>query len=145
MATTYRRTGSSCIALSLAALAFVPGTARASACNEETVVEIHMATGDRCWAYSGDATTFTGKFARGQTVEVRMSGEAWDYDPATKKDVKSWQPRTPSVLGPDAFSADADPDSNILDFRTPADGVYRIGFSPCAMWGGEGDVRICTK
>jgi hypothetical protein len=34
---------------------------------------------------------------------------------------------------------------SLLSFRTPADGVYRIGFSPCAMWGGEGDVRICTK
>jgi hypothetical protein len=141
----YRRIGSSCIALSFAALAFAPGTARSSACNEEIVVEIRMATGDRCWAYRGNATTFTGKFSQGQNVEVRMSGEAFEYDPATQKDVKSWQPRSPTVEGPGGFSTEAGMDSNVLNFRTPASGTYRISFSPCAMWGGQGEVRICAE
>jgi hypothetical protein len=141
----YRSIGSSCLVLSFAALTLTPGTARSSACNEEIVAEIRMATGDRCWAYSGHATTFRGKFAQGQNVEVRMSGEAWEHDPATKKDVKSWQPRTPSVEGPGEFSAEAEMGSNILNFRTPANGTYRISFYPCAMWGGQGEVRICAE
>src|ERR1019366_3449811 len=68
----YRRIGSSCMALSLSALALAPGPAWSSACNEEIVAEIHIATGDRCWAYSGHATTFMGKFSQGQNVEVKM-------------------------------------------------------------------------
>ena len=140
----YRRVCSSCIALSIAALALAPGTARSSGCTKEIVAEIRMATGDRCWVYSGHATTFTGEFSRGQTVEVQMSGEAFDYDPATKKDVKSWQPRAPTVEGPGEFSTEAEMDSNVLNFRTPANGTYRISFYPCAMWGGQGEVRICA-
>jgi hypothetical protein len=141
----YRRIGSSCIALSLSALALAPGPARSSGCTKEIVAEIRMATGDRCWAYRGNATIFTGKFSRGQNVEVQMSGEAFEYDPATKKDVKSWQPRTPSVEGPGGFSTEAEMDKNILNFRTQASGTYRISFSPCAMWGGQGEVRICAE
>jgi hypothetical protein len=140
----YRRIGSSCMALSLSALALAPGPARSSACNEEIVAEIRMATGDRCWVYSGRATTFMGEFSRGQNVEVQMSGEAFEYDPATNKDVKSWQPRMPSVEGPGEFSTEAEMGSNILNFRTAASGIYRISFYPCAMWGGQGEVRICT-
>src|ERR1019366_5645651 len=140
----YRRVGSSCMALSLSALALAPGTARSSASNEEIVAGIHIATGDRCWAYSGHATTFMGKFSQGQNVEVKMSGEASDYDPATKKDVKSWQPRAPTAEGPGEFSTEAEMDRNGLNFRTPANGPYRLSFYPCAMWGGQGEVRICA-
>ena len=124
---------------------FIPGVAWSSACNEEVVVEIHMAEGDLCWDYRGNATTFVGKFAGGQNVEVRMSGESAQFDPVTKKDIVTWEVRSPSVEGPDKFFADAQGDSDSLTFRTPASGIYRFGFSPCAMWGGKGEVHICAK
>jgi hypothetical protein len=85
---------------------FIPGVAWSSACNEEVVVEIHMAGGDLCWDYRGNATTFVGKFAGGQNVEVRMSGESAQFDPVTKKDIVTWEVRSPSVEGPDKFFAD---------------------------------------
>jgi hypothetical protein len=111
----------------------IPGVAWSSACNEEIVVEIHMAAGERCWVYRGNATSFTGKFASGQTVEVRMSGESAEHDPATKKDVVSWEARSPSVEGPDKFFAEAKVDS------------YTDRLLSCAMWGGKGEVHICVK
>ena len=74
----------------------IPGVAWSSACNEEVVVEIHMAEGDLCWDYRGNATTFVGKFAGGQNVEVRMSGESAQFDPVTKKDIVTWEARSPS-------------------------------------------------
>ena len=70
----------------------IPGVAWSSACNEEVVVEIHMAAGDLCWDYRGNATTFVGKFAGGQNVEVRMSGESAQFDPVTKKALLSRGP-----------------------------------------------------
>jgi hypothetical protein len=141
---TYRVIRSPLLAMSLAALALAPRAAWSSACNDEIVVEIHFAAGDVCWNYRGNATTFVGKFSRGQNVEARMSGESVSYDPQSKKDVTSWEARTPSVTGPNQFSAEAEMDS-VLNFRTPTSGTYRIGFSPCAMWGGQGEVRICAK
>jgi hypothetical protein len=127
-----------------AMLAFAPSAAWSSACNEEVVVQIHFAPGALCWNYRGNATTFTGNFARGQNVEVQMSGEAESFDPQTNKVVTSWQPRSPSVSGPNKFFAEAAM-NGALSFHTPASGTYRIGFSPCAMWGGQGQVSICTK
>jgi hypothetical protein len=141
-----KRLRATIVALSLVpAAALNPGAAWSSACNEEKVVEIHMTAGGVCWDYRGNATTFRGKFAGGQNVEVRMSGESAQYDPSTKKDVVSWEARSPTVEGPDKFFAEAKEDSGTLTFRTPASGIYRIGFSPCAMWGGKGEVHICTR
>ena len=83
---------------------FIPGVAWSSACNEEVVVEIHMAEGDLCWDYRGNATTFVGKFAGGQNVEVRMSGESAQFDPVTKKDIVTWKCAALLSRGPISIS-----------------------------------------
>jgi hypothetical protein len=62
-----------------------------------------------------------------------MSGESAEHDPATKKDVVSWEARSPSVEGPDKFFAEAKVDS------------YTDRLLSCAMWGGKGEVHICVK
>jgi hypothetical protein len=32
-----------------------------------------------------------------------------------------------------------------LTFVAPSNGTYRFSFSPCAMWGALGVVRICAR
>jgi hypothetical protein len=140
----YRVIRSLLLAMIFTALALAPRAAWSSACDEEIIVKIHFPAGDRCWNYRGNATTFIGEFSRGQNVEVRMSGESASYDPQTENVVTSWKPRTPSVTGLDEFFAEAETDG-ILSFRTPASGIYRISFYPCAMRAGKGEVRICAK
>ena len=127
----------------LAALHAAP--ALASACNRVTVAHIRMTGGQTCWTYRGQATTFVGDFSHGQRISAEMTGEAADYDPRTGKVSTSWRPRDPNVEGPGGFY-DGDAEApGALTFVAPANGTYRFSFSPCAMWGAPGAVRICAK
>jgi hypothetical protein len=130
---------------SVALIVLLPATAIASACNHEKLVPIKFEPGAQCWHYSGNATTFRGDFASDQTVEVRVSGQSAEFDATTGKTVIRRAPRIADVSGPDNYSDDGDFATGILKFRTRRAGTYNIGFSPCAMWGGDGDVLICAR
>ncbi len=104
-----------------------------------------MAPGQTCWTYRGAATTFVGDFSNGQTIAAHMIGKAADYDPRTGQVATVWRPRDPNVEGPGGiFFGDAEAPGT-LTFRAPANGTYRFSFSPCAMWGAPGAVRICAR
>jgi hypothetical protein len=104
-----------------------------------------MAAGQVCWSYRGAATTFVGRFSVGKTISAQMIGEASDYDPRSGSVATVSRPRDPNVEGPGGFFfADAQA-PGLLTFIAPANGSYRFSFSPCAMWGAEGTVRICAR
>jgi hypothetical protein len=134
-------------ALRCAALACslaVPVSASASSCSKDVVAQIRMAAGQVCWSYRGAATTFVGRFSVGKTISAQMIGEASDYDPRSGSVATVSRPRDPNVEGPGGFFfADAQA-PGLLTFIAPANGSYRFSFSPCAMWGAEGTVRICA-
>ena len=96
------------------------------------------------WTYHGAATTFIGDLGHGQAVAVQMMGQASDYDPRSGRVVTTWRARDPNVEGPGGYLADAEA-PGALTFRAPANGTYRFSFSPCAMWGAPGAVKICAR
>jgi hypothetical protein len=86
-----------------------------------------------------------GRFSIGKTISAQMIGEASDYDPRSGSVATVSRPRDPNVEGPGGFFfADAQA-PGLLTFIAPANGTYRFSFSPCAMWGAEGAVRICAR
>jgi hypothetical protein len=119
--------------------------ARASSCDREVVVRIHRAEGQACWTYRGAATTFVGDFSHGQRIAVRMMGRASEYDPRSGRVASFWRPRDPNVEGPGGFFFGAPQEPGVLAFVAPANGAYRFSFSPCAMWGAPGAVKICAR
>jgi len=127
------------------ALAVAPAAALASACDREVVAHVKMTAGQACWTYRGVATTFVGDFSHGQRISAQMAGQAAEYDPRTGQVATSWRPRDPNVEGPGGFFF-GDPEApGALTFVAPANGTYRFSFSPCAMWGAQGAVKICAK
>ena len=131
--------------LAFAAILACGAPALASSCNKNVVVRIEMAPGQTCWIYRGAATTFVGDFSNGQAIAAHMTGEAADYDPRTGHVAKVWRPRDPNVEGPGGFFFGDAEAPGLLTFRTPSTGTYRFSFSPCAMWGAPGAVRICAR
>jgi hypothetical protein len=137
------RCGAAAAALNLGLV--LPVSASASSCNKDVVAQIRMAAGQVCWSYRGAATTFVGRFSVGKTISAQMIGEASDYDPRSGSVATVSRPRDPNVEGPGGFFfADAQA-PGLLTFIAPATGTYRFSFSPCAMWGAEGAVRICAR
>lgn len=129
---------------SAAALAALPAAALASACDRPMIVHVRM-LGQTCWTYRGAATAFVGDFSHGQTITAEMVGQSAEYDPRTGRATTSWRPRDPNVEGPGGFFfADAEA-PGALTFVAPTNGTYRFSFSPCAMWGAPGVVRICAR
>jgi hypothetical protein len=119
--------------------------ASASSCSHEVVAQIRMPAGKACWTYRGPATSFIGSFISGQAVSARMTGEETDYDPRSGSATRVSRPRDPNVEGPGGYFF-GDPEApGLLTFIAPATGAYRFSFSPCAMWGAPGAVRICAK
>jgi hypothetical protein len=104
-----------------------------------------MIAGQACWSYRGAATTFVGKFGVGQTITAQMIGEVSDYDPRSGGVATVSRPRDPNVEGLGGFYfADAQA-PGLMTFIAPANGTYRFSFSPCAMWGTQGSVKICAR
>ena len=125
--------------------AATPESARASSCASEVLAQIRFAPGHACWTYRGAATTFVGAFSAGKAITARMIGEASEYDPRSGRVSTVSRPRDPNVEGPGGFFfADAQA-PGLLTFVAPANGTYRLSFSPCAMWGAEGAVKICAR
>ena len=118
--------------------------AQASSCDREIVVRIQMADGQACWTYRGAATTFVGAFSHGQRIAAQMMGQAPDYDPRSGRIVTSWRPRDPNVEGPGGCFFGGTQAPGALAFVVPANGAYRFSFSPCAMWGAPGAVKVCA-
>jgi len=138
-----RRAGSA-LAAALLAPALAP-PASASSCSREVVAHIRIPPGKACWTYRGPATSFVGAFSSGQAVSAQMTGEATDYDPRSGSATKVSRPRDPNVEGPGGYFF-GDPEApGLLTFIVPASGTYRFSFSPCAMWGAPGAVRICAR
>ena len=130
-------------AVAAVALACAPtGSALASACEKEIVVRIQMAPGQACWTYRGLATAFVGDFSHGQRIVVQMMGTASEFDPHSGRIVSFWRPRDPNVEGPGGFFFGAAEAPGALTFVAR---TYRFRFSPCAMWGAPGAVKICAK
>jgi hypothetical protein len=134
------------VLLAAVALSFAQQAAAASSCIKPVTRKIVFTKGVPCWTYSGRATHFSGRFSAGQKLAIKMSGELLSYDESTKTNEKKWEPRVPSVEGPQDFFAegDSDKDDGTLELTVPQDGVYRFGFYPCVMWHNMGKVQICV-
>ncbi len=134
------------IASVVTALSMNSANAEASGCNRVVTKNINFAKGAVCWTYRGKATEFVGRFSRGQTVSVTMTGEA-TYMGANGKITRRIEPRSVSVSGPRNFF---DGESGVVaqgafQFTVPTTGKYSFSFTPCFMWGGVGDVSICAQ
>jgi hypothetical protein len=117
----------------------------ASSCDKEVAARIRFPSGKACWTYRGAATLFVGKFSSGQTISAQMTGEATDYDPRSGGAATVSRPRDPNVEGPGGYFFAVPDAPGVMTFVAPATGTYRFSFSPCAMWGAPGAVRICTR
>jgi hypothetical protein len=117
----------------------------ASSCDKEVAAQIRFPVRQACWTYRGPATLFVGKFSSGQTVSAQMTGEATDYDPRSGGASTVSRPRDPNVEGPGGYFYGVPDGPGIMTFVAPATGTYRFSFSPCAMWGAPGAVRICAR
>jgi hypothetical protein len=133
------------VAAAIALLSAPPASALAASCTAEVTAQIRLSAGQACWTYRGAATLFIGKFSSGQTVSAQMTGEATDYDPRSGRASTVSRPRDPNVEGPGGFFFGAAQAPGVLTFVAPATGTYRFSFSPCAMWGAPGKVRICAR
>ena len=132
--------------VSLALILIVASSSsRASSCDKEVVAQIRPTVGQACWTYRGPATLFIGKFSSGQAISAQMTGEATDYDPHSGRAATVSRPRDPNVEGPGGFFFGVPDGPGVLTFVAPATGTYRFSFSPCAMWGAPGAVRICAR
>ena len=127
----------------LAGAAVAP--ALGSSCDRDVVARIKMAPGQVCWTYRGAATTFVGDFLHGQRIAAQMMGQASEYDPRTGAVASFWRARDPNVEGPGGFFFGDAEAPGALTFVAPANGTYRFSFSPCAMWGAPGTVKICAR
>lgn len=117
----------------------------AGSCDKEVAAQIRFTGRTACWTYRGPATLFVGKFLSGQTVSVQMMGEATDYDPRSGGAATVYRPRDPNVEGPGGYFDGVPDGPGLMSFIAPATGTYRFSFSPCAMWGAPGVVRICAR
>lgn len=140
-----RRTRNAVLITALACVPLISGFVQASSCNKDVVAPIQMAAGQVCWTYRGAATTFVGSFSSGQAISAQMIGEASEYDPRSGRVATAWRPRDPNVEGPGGFFFGAAQAPGALTFVAPANGSYRFSFSPCAMWGAPGAVKICAR
>jgi hypothetical protein len=131
-----------------ATLALAPAlwtSALATSCSREVVAQIRFPSGKACWTYRGAATLFVGKFSSGQTISAQMTGEATDYDPRSGGAATVSRPRDPNVEGPGGYFFAVPDAPGVMTFVAPATGIYRFSFSPCAMWGAPGAVKICAR
>jgi len=76
---------------------------------------------------------------------VASPTEASEYDPRSGRVATVWRARDSNVEGPGGFFFGAAQAAGELTFVAPANGPYRFSFSPCAMWGAPGAVKICAR
>jgi hypothetical protein len=136
---------STALATALALAPALPISALATSCSRDVVAQIRFTGRQVCWTYRGPATSFIGKFSNGQTVSAQMTGEATDYDPRSGTVATVSRPRDPNVEGPGGYFNGVTDGPGALTFIAPVTGTYRFSFSPCAMWGAPGAVKICAR
>ena len=132
----------------IAALALVPAlpsSTLAKSCSHDVAAPIRLTAGQVCWTYRGPATSFVGRFSSGEAISAEMTGEATDYDPRSGRAATVSRPRDPNVEGPGGFFFGVPDAPGVLNFVAPATGTYRFSFSPCAMWGAPGSVKVCAR
>jgi hypothetical protein len=117
----------------------------ASSCDKEVAARIRFPAHQACWTYRGPATLFIGKLSSGQAISAQMTGEATDYDPRSGDTTIVSRPRDPNVEGPGGYFFAVPDAPGVMTFVAPATGTYRFSFSPCAMWGAPGAVKICAR
>ena len=120
-------------------------SALATSCSREVAARIRFPAHQACWTYLGPATQFVGKFSSGQAISAQMTGEATDYDPRDGSTATVSRPRDPNVEGPGGYFFAVPDAPGVMTFVAPATGTYRFSFSPCAMWGAPGAVKICAR
>jgi hypothetical protein len=120
-------------------------SSHASSCDKEVAARIRFPARQACWTYRGPATLFVGKFSSGQTISAQMTGQATDYDPRSGGAATVSRPRDPNVEGPGGYFFAVPDAPGVMTFVAPATGTYRFSFSPCAMWGALGAVKICAR
>jgi hypothetical protein len=131
-----------------AALTLAPAhstSALATSCSREVAARIRFPAHQACWTYRGPATLFVGKFSSGQAISAQMTGGATDYDPRDGSTATVSRPRDPNVEGPGGYFFAVPDAPGVMTFVAPATGTYRFSFSPCAMWGAPGAVKICAR
>jgi hypothetical protein len=136
--------GRAALAAAVALISAHSTSAYATSCSREVVAQIRFSSGNACWTYGGAATLFVGKFSNGQTISAQMTGEATDYDPRDGSTATVSRPRDPNVEGPGGYFFAVPDAPGVMTFVAPATGTYRFSFSPCAMWGAPGAVKICA-
>ncbi len=120
-----------------------PQISIASSCNVVETSNIHFKKGEKCWRYEGTKNQFVGKFGGRQKITVTMFGLA-AYATEGGGIEKRWEPRSPSVSGPNGFFEMDSAGTGKLVFMTQSPGKYTFDFGPCAMWGGYGETEICA-
>jgi hypothetical protein len=111
--------------------------AHASSCRRNIIVPIRIPKGASCWQHVGVGTTFTGRFLAGQKVSATAVGN--EGDPAS--DDNRWGL---NLTGPNGFNTSSG-DRGTLNVVLPESGEYSFSTFPCAIWGGNGTVKICAK
>jgi hypothetical protein len=115
--------------------------AQASACNNPKTVQIQFHRGATCWAYSGKAEVFVGKFKAGQRLMISAVGSEQDMG-SNGRIVTHQAPRDIDVSLKGATPTVALSNGQMV---TPATGTYTFSLVPCADWGLPAQVQICAS
>jgi hypothetical protein len=133
------------VAIITGSLLAICGSAAADPCTNGPEPVIAITPGaDGCFNYSGTAIYFAGSFSTGQSVDVRMTGEAADQDSSGKVTTYT-SDRNANAEGPADFYVESTADDGSLSFRVPRDGTYKFSYGPRAMLCAPGKVTICAK
>ena len=116
--------------------------AGATGCRQDIVVPIQFQPRAVCWRHVGVGTTFNGQFAAHQHITAAAIGQTYNSN-GTRTWITTghWQL---SVSGPGGFFA-SDDGIGQLDAVLPQNGQYSFSIGPCAVWGNEGTIEICTQ
>ncbi|MGH6674120.1 MAG: hypothetical protein ACRECV_19400 [Xanthobacteraceae bacterium] len=108
----------------------------------DIVLPISFQRGAVCWRHVGIGTTFKGEFGAGQHVTASAMGQTFNAD--SKRTWVTTGPWQIDVTGPGGFSVSAN-DKGQLSTVLPRSGIYSFQIGPCAVWGNQGTIEICTN
>jgi hypothetical protein len=117
----------------------LPGPPWADAPANASAVTIQFQRGTHCWMYYGVASTFNGRFAAGQRLDITSTGEQQNGDGS-----RAWYetvPRSVDIAGADGKLLIADQSGY---FDIPGSGAYQVSFDPLSMVGQPGVMIVCT-
>jgi hypothetical protein len=115
--------------------------AHATACNTPKTVTIQFHRGATCWAYSGTAEVFVGKFKAGQRLMISAVGAEQDMGSNGRLVTRqSARDIDVSLKGSNQSLS-----LNNGQMITPVTGTYAFTLFPCAVWGLPAQVQICAS